>query len=217
VLVVYVFFTIFALTNIITGIFVDTAIQSAQSDRDEVVQANLTSRNATVRRLKELFMEADEDCSGCLSMQELQDHLKDKRVRAYLSAMGLELHEAQGIFRLLDINEDGYVSIEEFIYGCMRLLGNAKTIDVASLIYENKRVMLEVHRVRKSSDLQIQSLGELKANMAALLHKLGGPPVRGLGLAEANASAQGYPAEVAAEVGPDTEADESTSVGTAGV
>merc|ERR1712087_713072 len=37
----YIFFTVFALTNIITGIFVDTAITSAANDRDEVVQASL--------------------------------------------------------------------------------------------------------------------------------------------------------------------------------
>mmetsp|Transcript_118861 Transcript_118861/g.222189 ORF Transcript_118861/g.222189 Transcript_118861/m.222189 type:complete len:91 (-) Transcript_118861:130-402(-) len=46
-----------------------------------------------------------------------------------------------GLFKLLDIDGSGAVGIEEFVIGCMRLKGSAKSIDLATLMYENKRMV----------------------------------------------------------------------------
>jgi len=35
------------------------------------------------------------------------------------------------------------VSYSEFIVGCLRMEGAAKTVDVATLMYENKRMMMK--------------------------------------------------------------------------
>lgn len=138
--VLFVFFTIYALTNIITGIFVDTAIQSAQSDRDEVICQQLQNRYSTLQQMRELFVETDKDGSGYITLKELERHLSDKRVRAHMMALGLQLDEARGLFRLLDLNKSGMLTIDEFIFGCMRLKGNARSIDLATLMYENKKM-----------------------------------------------------------------------------
>merc|ERR550525_446985 len=97
-----------------------------------------------VRQLKMIFEEADLDCNGSLTSDEMRRQLKNKRVRAHLASMGLHLHEAEGLFRLLDVDGNGVVSTEEFIFGCMRLAGNAKSIDLATLMYENKRMMTRI-------------------------------------------------------------------------
>merc|ERR1711937_184734 len=60
---------------------------------------------------------------------------------AHLRAIGLEVNEALGLFKLLDVDETNEVSIQEFVVGCMRLKGGAKSIDLATLMYENKRTM----------------------------------------------------------------------------
>merc|ERR1712224_1155991 len=56
----------------------------------------------------------------------------------------LEVNEAKGLFRLLDIEGAGEVPIEDFVLGCMRLKGTAKNVDVVTLMYENKRMMHEM-------------------------------------------------------------------------
>merc|ERR1712232_280190 len=124
VLLCYIFFTTFAVTNIITGIFVDASIQNAQRDRDEVIQASLTNRKSMIHELQNFFQDADVDGSGQLTLEEFISHVQDQRVRAYLGALGLEVHEAHGLFCLLDMDDDQAISIEEFIHGCMRLQGN---------------------------------------------------------------------------------------------
>lgn len=141
-LVLFMFFTIFVVTNIITGIFVDTAIQSAQSDRDQVIQDQMHAKNSAVKMMQEVFLDVDEDGSGMISFQEFDKLLKEKEeVRVYLSSLGLDVDEALGLFKLLDTDGSETVGIEEFVHGCMRLKGGAKSIDLATLMYENKRLM----------------------------------------------------------------------------
>merc|ERR1712012_110920 len=52
VLILYIFFTVFFLTNIMTGIFCDTAIQSAQSNRDEAIQSHLDAEASAYLEIK---------------------------------------------------------------------------------------------------------------------------------------------------------------------
>jgi len=140
VLVFFIFFTIYALTNIITGIFVDTAIQSAQNDRDEVIQSELLQAEGVLQQMREVFGDADTDGDGEITFEELNSHLNDEHVRAHLAALGLQLEEARGLFRLLDTDKSGSLSVEEFLLGCMRLKGTARSIDLATLKYESRKM-----------------------------------------------------------------------------
>lgn len=137
----FMFFTIFVVTNIITGIFVDTAIQSAQNDREEVIQEELHATQHHRVQLKRVFEEADLDRSGTLTVDEFEQHLQDSKVKAHFSSLGLHVDEARGLFRLLDMDRSNEIGIEEFLFGCMRLKGTASGIDLATMMYENKRLV----------------------------------------------------------------------------
>ena len=52
------------------------------------------------------------------------------------------MHAPGGLFLLLDINETGRVSFEELLDGVLRLRGSAQAIDLATLMYCNKRSLL---------------------------------------------------------------------------
>lgn len=61
-----------------------------------------------------------------------------------------------GIFQLLD-DGSGIVSIDEFVMGFLRLKGNAKAVDLVTLMYENrkmsklvKRTLCEVSTLQKT-------------------------------------------------------------------
>jgi len=136
----YMFFMTFVVTNIVVGIFVESVIGSAQGDREEVVEATMNEQNTAISRLRQIFLEADEDGNRMITLLEFKRHCQDKRIWAYLSSLGLEVSEACGLFNLLDLDGSGTVGIEEFLMGCMRLKGYAKTVDLATLMYENKRL-----------------------------------------------------------------------------
>mmetsp|Transcript_83653 Transcript_83653/g.132224 ORF Transcript_83653/g.132224 Transcript_83653/m.132224 type:complete len:588 (-) Transcript_83653:86-1849(-) len=141
----YVFFTLMVVSNILTGIFVDTAIQSASSDREEVIQEQMENQKSELMLLKATFEEADADKSGQITMKEFQEHLESRSVRAHFASIGIQVHEALGLFKLLDQDHSGEVSIEEFVMGCVRLKGGAKGIDLATLMYENKRLVERIN------------------------------------------------------------------------
>lgn len=135
----YVAFILIGVTNVVTGVFVDTAFQLAQRDRDLATQDCLNKQNSCILGLRELFMEADEDASGTLSWHEFKTHVKDERVLAYLNSLELDGSQVQSLFELLDVDSSGSVAIDEFVSGCMRLRGTAKSIDICALLYEFRR------------------------------------------------------------------------------
>merc|ERR1712150_27211 len=70
----------------------------------------------------------------------LEDLMRSKKVRAHLASLGLQVHEARAVFRLLDIEKSSRVKIDNFVMACMRLKGNAKSVDLATLLREHKRL-----------------------------------------------------------------------------
>lgn len=137
----FVSFVVFAVLNIVTGIFVGSAMQSAQEDQDVIIADEMNETNSYAQSMLKIFIEADVDNSGYLDLEEFEKHLEDHRVRAYLHYLGLDPDEAKGLFKLLDLGNDGKVGRKEFVLGCMRLKGPAKNVDMATLLYENKRMM----------------------------------------------------------------------------
>ena len=137
----YIFFTVFAMLNIITGIFLETALNAAQSDRDHRISDQLEEKDSALNQMKTLFHEVDMDNSGELTLDELEARLTDPKLRANLASLGIETDEAPSLFDLLDLDGSGTITIDEFLYGCMRIKGGAKSVDVATLIFENKRMM----------------------------------------------------------------------------
>jgi Ca2+-binding EF-hand superfamily protein len=136
----YIFFTVFGMLNIITGIFLDASMQAAQNDENEVITEQLHAADSTIKELRKLFIgmsDADEQ----VSYETFCNELSNPRLRAHLSALGIEPAEAEGLFKLLDLDNSGTVSVEEFLYGCMRMKGHAKALDMQTLLYENKRML----------------------------------------------------------------------------
>jgi len=140
----YVAFTTLALLNVVTGIFVDSALSSAMHDRNTVIQEEMLKEGTYVAELKKIFQEADTDGSGVMTQEEMTAYLADKRVKVYMNVLGINTSEATGLFHLLDIDNRGQIDVNEFIMGCLRLKGEAKSIDVATLMYENKKLAVTV-------------------------------------------------------------------------
>mmetsp|Transcript_45151 Transcript_45151/g.98166 ORF Transcript_45151/g.98166 Transcript_45151/m.98166 type:complete len:536 (-) Transcript_45151:118-1725(-) len=136
----FVAFNMLAVLNIITGVFVTGAIATAQNDTDLVIENELDKQSYVAKKILLEFSNADKDQSGFLDREEFRRHVENPRVAAYFRHLGLDVSEAWGLFRLLDTVDDGRVDLDEFIMGCMRLKGAAKGVDVATLLYENKRM-----------------------------------------------------------------------------
>ncbi|CAE8643029.1 unnamed protein product, partial [Polarella glacialis] len=159
----YIFFIYCGVLNVVTSIFVDSALLLSQKDRDIAIQSQLNQNISYAKRIKEFFHEADKDNSGMLSWDEFETYLADDKVKAYFSTLDLDvsqatLGEAHALFLLLDTGEDGEVGIDEFVEGCKRLKGSAKSIDVNMLLYENEKLIARLSEFMKFTEESIGSL-----------------------------------------------------------
>jgi len=141
---IYIFFVVFGVLNVVTGAFVDSMRQVSQRDNDLVIEEELKKVNEFKSEIRLIFEEADVDGSGTLSWDEFESHLQDERVRAYFASLQLDIAEARALFVLLDVEETDEVPIEKFINGCLRMRGDAKSIDVNMILYENEKMLCKL-------------------------------------------------------------------------
>eukprot|EP00928_Gymnodinium_smaydae_P056390 TRINITY_DN39782_c0_g1_i1.p2 TRINITY_DN39782_c0_g1~~TRINITY_DN39782_c0_g1_i1.p2 ORF type:complete len:203 (+),score=45.23 TRINITY_DN39782_c0_g1_i1:1362-1970(+) len=136
----YLAFSILAVLNIITGVFVDNAVETANTQRDFLVEKEMEMKEKYVKEMRELFSKMDADGSGTVSIDEVQELFEDERASSYFRALGLDTSDSTRLFGLMDEDGSGEVSVDEFLEGCLRLKGQARSIDVHALLLECKRI-----------------------------------------------------------------------------
>eukprot|EP00928_Gymnodinium_smaydae_P094452 TRINITY_DN7936_c0_g3_i2.p1 TRINITY_DN7936_c0_g3~~TRINITY_DN7936_c0_g3_i2.p1 ORF type:complete len:679 (+),score=90.80 TRINITY_DN7936_c0_g3_i2:218-2038(+) len=138
---IYVVFVNLAVMNVVAGLFLQSALTQAQQDQDHLIQQRLAEKEEFTRRLRNLFERLDTSMDGDISLAEFETHLEDDHMKAFLESFEIDPSDAWTLFRLLDADGGGSVDSEEFVDGCIRLKGNAKTIHVAQLTYHHKWIM----------------------------------------------------------------------------
>jgi len=160
----YIVFSVLVLLNIITGVFVDGAMVKSQYDRDLVVEKEMLAKQAFIKCLQEIFSEGDLDGSGLISFAEFKLHLKDDRVRAYLTSLKIDISNIPDLFFDLDKDGSGDISLEEFVENLMAMIGatdNSKQIQ--TLINEGQRLDAKVDTVIHQTNLK-ERLKSLRSN-----------------------------------------------------
>eukprot|EP00928_Gymnodinium_smaydae_P029410 TRINITY_DN2215_c2_g1_i2.p1 TRINITY_DN2215_c2_g1~~TRINITY_DN2215_c2_g1_i2.p1 ORF type:complete len:628 (+),score=138.84 TRINITY_DN2215_c2_g1_i2:154-2037(+) len=122
--VLYMSFALFALTNVVIGIFVEAALRTADDDK----------KNMIMQGMFDFFLQADDDGSGTISWEEYRNHLHNPQLQSFLRAVDIDDEEALKLFHLLDVEELGEISPEDMVSGCLRLHGSAKAIEMAVLM-----------------------------------------------------------------------------------
>jgi hypothetical protein len=162
---VFISFTVFAVLNVITGVFCEAAMEGARQDHEMMVQQHLKEKQTFTENMYEAFsIDSKEPESLVLTYGEFEAVLSDPKTKNFLSAIQLDTQDAWELFKLLDTDDSRLIDVEEFISGCLRLKGAAKSMDVAKMSYEarvrHKRLKrtlldLETRIVRIQSFFQI--------------------------------------------------------------
>merc|ERR1719362_1597558 len=108
----YIGFMVFGMLNVLTGIFVEAAMDPLNNDRDNMIQAQIEERQALISTITNVFRSKDTDGSGLMTEEEMELLLQDNELTAYLKAMGIDGTEVKGFFTLLDDDASGTVSID---------------------------------------------------------------------------------------------------------
>eukprot|EP00930_Biecheleria_cincta_P035472 TRINITY_DN24394_c0_g1_i1.p1 TRINITY_DN24394_c0_g1~~TRINITY_DN24394_c0_g1_i1.p1 ORF type:complete len:689 (+),score=98.26 TRINITY_DN24394_c0_g1_i1:23-2068(+) len=157
----YIAFCQIGLLNVVTGMFVDSAV--ATRTHDEVVETFQTDLNTTTEEVKRIFKEADTDQSGHICFKEFCKHLENPWVRAYFSGLDLDVSDARIIFTLLDVDGDDFVSIDEFVEGALKMKGSAKCIDMMALMFDQLRFTIRMSKLCSFVEEQTKEIKEMLA------------------------------------------------------
>lgn len=139
----FITFSIFAVVNIVTGVFVQSALENDKHDREIVVHEELESKKEYCEAMRQFFEEIDEDGTGTIGFEEFLGKLDDERVVAYFNALKLDVSDASMLFNLLDFDQSGEIHIDEFLLGCYKLQGESRNLDM-------KVMQLEVRYLREA-------------------------------------------------------------------
>jgi len=151
----------FAIINIVTSVFVEVTMASAQSDREAMIQDADIKKESLTSSMREIFAEVDGSTDGIITVAELEAGLMDSRLKSYLLALDLNVENVKELFVLCDLDQSGSVDIDEFVDGAMRLGGSASSLDVASLKLSIVTRLNEVTR-RLDASLGVPGLPELR-------------------------------------------------------
>merc|ERR1712087_1027630 len=135
VFVCYSSITLIAIMNIVTGLFVTSAISSAEED----------SKKVLLKQMQDLFKEADLDESNTITWNEFVECMHREEMQAFLKAVDLDEQDARALFHLLDIDDSGEIDIDELLNGCLRIHGSAKAIELAAFIHEYRKMAVQAN------------------------------------------------------------------------
>lgn len=138
---VFISVAVFGVMNVIMSVFVESALASAQHNKDLLIEGSTKRRRVYLDHLRDVFVVMDSDGSGDISAEEMDMLLADEKLQQYMKSIEIHPDDAHTLFRLLDKDNSGQVSIDEFCQGCLKLKGEAKSFDIHIIIYENQRML----------------------------------------------------------------------------
>lgn len=137
----YMFFCLFAVINIVTGVFVDGAIELAKRDRTALLDKMFKDNETQQAHLLGLVQALDQDGDESITAEEFKKGLQKPEVRDFISAMQVEISDAEKFFAMLDEDGSGEVDLVEFVTGMQRLRGEAKSVDIHMMLHENRKML----------------------------------------------------------------------------
>eukprot|EP00931_Biecheleriopsis_adriatica_P063991 TRINITY_DN38864_c0_g1_i1.p1 TRINITY_DN38864_c0_g1~~TRINITY_DN38864_c0_g1_i1.p1 ORF type:complete len:795 (+),score=166.88 TRINITY_DN38864_c0_g1_i1:107-2491(+) len=121
---IYIAFAMLAMLNVITGVFVESAMASAKEEY------NLDM----VSRLREVVAAMELGEESRMTWEQFESQLNNPTIDAYFKSLDLSLSEAMSLFMLLDVDDEGSIDKDEFVAGCCRIHGYAKAVDLTALM-----------------------------------------------------------------------------------
>lgn len=164
----FIVITVLAMMNVINAIFVNDAIETTRMDMDLRMQGEMAQQQHMVEKLSLLFRQmVHESRSSAINMVDFIDNVEADSIKMQLTMLGLTFTDGETLFRLLDINFNGELSIDEFVMGCLRLKSGAILMDINVMLGETKKLVLD------SMSEQRASIAVLAKSVGSMCHRLG--------------------------------------------
>jgi hypothetical protein len=114
-MVAYICFMVLALMNVVTGVFVDSAITKTKEQSDIFM----------INNVREIF----DDVHMEMDWEDFESKLEQPEMLRYFTYLDVDVSDARALFTLIDTDNDNAIDAEEFLTSCLRLKGPCKSLD----------------------------------------------------------------------------------------
>jgi len=146
----YVAFVSFAVLNVMTGVFCNSAIKSAERDQ----KVKLEDRQEFRALMTKIFRRIDASGDGKLTLTEFESLFDDEALTALMETAEIKAIDAWTLFASLDSDGDNMVDSEEFIERCLQLHGPARALDLHMLSRQNLKLSEQLAAIERSQRQQ---------------------------------------------------------------
>ncbi|CAE7184985.1 unnamed protein product, partial [Symbiodinium pilosum] len=103
----YIIISVFTLLNVVTGVFVNTAIERASADKDIAALKAFQKRKEQIRVLENAFETLDHGHTNKLQLQDIEGAIGLETVGAFLESLDISTDDIRMLFTLIDADKSG--------------------------------------------------------------------------------------------------------------
>lgn len=121
-LCVFIMVFTFGILNMVVALVVEKTLEQTRQMGELSKRRKMLAIAKELMQLVSVFREADGDNSGTLTAEELERVIQTSRES--LESMGLPVDDAQELFGILDCDNSGSITVEEFLDGIAKIQSN---------------------------------------------------------------------------------------------
>jgi hypothetical protein len=141
-----------SLLNILTGIFVENALELAQPTKEQKALEKHEEEVALTMDLHRLISAFDSVGSGRITVETFFAEVVGTPLHAYLHSIDVSVRELKAFVEFTGADKRGTISVSSLVHGCTLARGNARNLDM-------QRVLSELARVRREQAEMFRVLG----------------------------------------------------------
>merc|ERR1719375_1397961 len=138
----------FAVIGVINAVFIQETFKVANQDNYILMLQRERADANFAQKMKLLFQHADDDGNATLSLSEFHALVNEPAVKVWLSSLGLCTRDTENLFKLIDHDANGELTLKEPITGALVVKGEARSIDVHNM----KRGLGNIERLLRAME-----------------------------------------------------------------
>lgn len=131
--IIFIMMTSFSLLNLVVSLIVEQTLAETQRLESRAAVRAEKARRQELESIREIFMLADADYNGELDLKEFLNAVQDQEVLGRLLQLELPVEEATQLFQVMEGNGSRSLTMKEFIDGCTKLKGPARSKDLLAV------------------------------------------------------------------------------------
>jgi len=155
----YIAFAMMGLLNVITGVFVESALKNTKKDQEIML----------IKNTRQLFEDAEGGYTRELSYDMLTAELERPAMKEYFKAIDVDPSEAQNVWCLIDTDRSGTITADEFLDRSLSFSGPARSLDIAMLKQNTHALARCLDKVLYLLEPKAEKMDQRGAESGALL------------------------------------------------